>query len=87
MWWSLALYVVVIMAAPGLHDDFACHQNSPIPCSACIASQLAEHTGDETVQLAGTLRDIGEVAAVQRVAIDPPLVASTTGRSPPPVVC
>jgi hypothetical protein len=87
VWWSLALYLGVIMAAPSLHHDFACHQNSPTHCSACMASQLADHTGDQTVRLAGMFRDVGEVAAIQRVAVDTPLVAATTGRSPPPVVC
>ena len=53
----------------------------------CMASQLADHTGDQTVRLAGMFRDVGEVAAIQRVAVDTPLVAATTGRSPPPVVC
>jgi len=52
-----------------------------------MASQLADHTGDQTVRLAGMFRDVGEVAAIQRVAVDPLLVAATTSRSPPPVVC
>jgi len=85
--WSLGLYLVVILATPALHDDFACHQHPSQHCAACTANDVADHTPDQTVLLAGVFLDAGEVVAVPRSTVNAPIVSATTGRSPPLVVC
>lgn len=37
----LALYALIVLCAPALHHDFACHDKTPGHCVACVASPSA----------------------------------------------
>ncbi|MEI6668848.1 MAG: hypothetical protein WCP29_11885 [Acidobacteriota bacterium] len=80
---GLAAYLTVILVSPVLHHDFACHQNSPAHCAACIATQVADHTGDHAAGLAWTLRDVGRVVRPVRPIVAPLVLAARAGRAPP----
>lgn len=78
----VTLYGVLLMAAPVLHHDFACHQKSPTHCGSCTASPSAPHASAHTV-LAPPLTLLGQVAVDGPAAVSVRPVPTRLGRAPP----
>lgn len=78
----VGLYALLVMGAPLLHHDFACHQKSPTHCVACVSSPSAPRATTKVV-VAPALSDLGRVLdAGRRQFAERPLL-SLPGRSPP----
>jgi hypothetical protein len=79
----LSLYLLVLVASPVLHHDFACHQRSPVHCQACLAHPPAPPAPDvATLTLTRLLPAeaiVGTIEAKRTWAAGAPL----PGRSPP----
>jgi len=79
----LGLYVVVVLASPGLHHDFDCHLKSPRHCQACAANPLAPRADSATG--AGTLALVDLGGTPKPPAAQPPMGVAPrlSGRAPP----
>lgn len=83
--WALAivgLYALLVMGAPLLHHDFACHQKSPSHCTACVSSPSALRA-TARVGVAPELGDIGRVVDAGRRQFRERPLLSLPGRAPP----
>lgn len=76
------LYALLVMSAPVLHHDFACHQKSPTHCVACTASPSAPRAV-ATVVVTPTLAELGRVAEAERASFHERTILSLPGRAPP----
>jgi hypothetical protein len=77
-----AVYALLLMVNPVLHDDLACHLKSPTHCNACTASPSASRV-EGMGPILPVLADAGliepSVSTVVHAAPNPTL----PGRSPP----
>jgi len=77
-----AVYALLLMVNPVLHDDLACHLKSPTHCNACTASPSASR-----VEGAGPILPVlADAGLVEPCAMSVVLAAFTPtlpGRSPP----
>jgi hypothetical protein len=83
--WTLAvvgLYALLVVGAPLLHHDFACHQKSPSHCTACVSSPSALRATAK-VAVAPELDDIGRVVDARRLQFGERPLLSLPGRAPP----
>jgi hypothetical protein len=78
----VALYGVLLMAAPALHHDFACHQKSPTHCGSCTASPSAPQASTGPV-IATALRVLGHVAVDGPAGLSAGPAPTQLGRAPP----
>lgn len=78
----VALYGVLLMAAPVLHHDFACHQKSPTHCGSCTASPSAPFASAHTV-VAPALTRLGRVAVDGPASVTVRPAPTQLGRAPP----
>jgi hypothetical protein len=80
---AVALYAVVLAAAPFEHHDLLCHLKTPQHCTSCAASPLSvnPHTpaGLDTVRFA----DAGRALVADTLSEGALLVTASSGRSPP----
>ena len=78
----LALYALLLVVNPILHDDLACHLKSPTHCSACTASPSASR-----VEVAGATLpipiEVGRVEPSDHAAETVAPLLALAGRSPP----
>jgi hypothetical protein len=81
---GLALYAIVLVAAPFEHHDLLCHLKTPQHCTSCASSQLGSDPGTPLVPPASQLVDAGSAVCVHLLAEDTLLAVGSTGRSPPP---
>jgi hypothetical protein len=81
-WFVAALYALLVMSAPVLHHDFACHQKSPTHCVACTANPSAPRAV-ATVAVTPTLAELERVADAGRALLHARAVLSLPGRAPP----
>ena len=78
----VALYGLLLMAAPMLHHDFACHQKSPTHCGSCTASPSAPHASTHPVVAPG-LTLLGHIAMDGPASLVARSVPRQLGRAPP----
>lgn len=78
----LGLYVLLVMSAPVLHHDFACHQKSPTHCVACVSSPSAARAVAAVV-VAPTLGELGRVVDDGRSQFHARPLLALPGRAPP----
>lgn len=77
------IYVAVLLVTPGLHHDFACHQNSRTHCTSCLTSQTAPNV-DVCPIPAGAMAGLaGQIESRLAIPIQSPALLSDSGRSPP----
>ena len=78
----LAVYALLLVVNPVLHDDLACHLKSPTHCSACTASPSASR-----VEAAGPAlpvpAEVGRVECAEHRFEPSTPVLIVAGRSPP----
>jgi hypothetical protein len=78
----VALYGALVVTAPVLHHDFACHQKSPTHCVSCTSSPSAPQASARVVvQPALTL--LGHVAADGSAGVSALPRPRALGRAPP----
>lgn len=78
----LGLYALLVISAPVLHHDFACHQKSPTHCVACVSSPSAPRA-TATVVVAPTLSELGRVVEEGRRQFRARPLLALPGRAPP----
>lgn len=78
----VGLYALLVMSAPLLHHDFACHQKSPTHCVACVSSPSGLRATAKVV-VAPTLGELGSVLDSGRRPLYERQLPSLPGRSPP----
>jgi len=78
----VGLYALLVISAPLLHHDFACHQKSPTHCVACVSSPSAPRA-TTTVVVAPTLGELGRVVEAGRRQFHERPLLSLPGRAPP----
>lgn len=76
------LYALLVMSAPVLHHDFACHQKSPTHCVACSASPSAPRAV-ATVVVVPALTELGRVVDATRAPLRARPILALPGRAPP----
>ena len=79
---GVAVYALLVMVNPVLHEDLASHLKSPTHCNACMASPAASRV-EGMGPILPVLVDAGVVEPCSRTVV---LVARTPtlpGRSPP----
>jgi hypothetical protein len=80
---AIALYAVILVAAPFEHHDLACHLKTPQHCSSCNASPLSSTPNTSVALQTYVLDDAGRLlVGDSHVYCAAPLV-SRFGRSPP----
>ena len=77
-----AVYALLLMVNPVLHDDLAGHLKSPTHCKACTASPAASRIEGMGPMLP-ILVDAGEVEPDNRTVVLAAPTPSLPGRSPP----
>jgi hypothetical protein len=77
----LGLYALLVLSAPVLHHDFACHQKSPTHCVACVSSPSAARA--TTVVVTPTLTELGRVAEERGLRFRAHPLLALPGRAPP----
>jgi len=80
---TLSVYAAVLLAAPVLHHDFACHRNTPAHCPACAASPPAPRTMPYVQVALDALPDAGGIDMPSREVRSATGVLRLPGRSPP----
>jgi hypothetical protein len=80
---SVAFYVLVLLMAPSLHHDFACHQNSRTHCTSCLTSQTAPNVDICHAPVDAMDALAGQVEARASDILQTPALISDSGRSPP----
>lgn len=78
----VGLYALLVMSAPLLHHDFACHQKSSTHCVACVSSPSAPRATAKVV-IAPVLSELGRVMDAGRQQFRERSLMSLPGRSPP----
>jgi hypothetical protein len=78
----VGLYALLVMGAPLLHHDFACHQKSPTHCVACVSSPSALRATAK-VAVAPALRELGPIVDAGRRQLAARPLLPLPGRSPP----
>jgi hypothetical protein len=94
-WWTFAvwtrqqaalllvvLYAALMIVNPVLHDDLACHLNSPTQCNACMASPSASRV-EGMAPILPVLADAGLVEPCTRTVVLAAPAPALPGRSPP----
>jgi hypothetical protein len=79
----VAIYTGVLLLTPGLHHDFACHQNSRTHCTSCLSSQSAPNVDILTVPGCVPQQFSTHIEAVRRVVVESQPRFSDSGRAPP----
>ena len=77
-----AIYALLVMVNPVLHDDLACHLKSPTQCNACMASPSASRVEGMRPVLP-VLADAGLVEPLTRTIVRAASAPTLPGRSPP----
>ena len=77
-----ALYALLLMVNPVLHDDLACHLKSPTQCNACMASPMASRV-DGMGPTLPVLAASGWVKPPGRTVVVNAPAPTRPGRSPP----
>jgi hypothetical protein len=80
---AIFLYAVVLLLTPGLHHDFACHQNSRSHCTSCLTNQTAPNVDVCPTPIGAMLGIAGQIEARAWVNAQSPALLSDSGRSPP----
>ena len=78
----VGLYALLVMSAPLLHHDFACHQKSPTHCVACVSSPSAPRA-TAAVVVAPALSELGRVVEHGRRQFRERPLLALPGRAPP----
>jgi hypothetical protein len=78
----VGFYALLVMSAPVLHHDFACHQKSPTHCVACVSSPSAPRAISAVV-VTPTLGELGRVVEQGRLQFRERPLLSLPGRAPP----
>ncbi|HET8648165.1 MAG TPA: hypothetical protein VFO85_21895 [Vicinamibacteria bacterium] len=76
------LFALIVLGAPLLHHDFACHQKSPTHCVACVSSPSAPRAVAK-VAVAPELTVLGGVVEEGRRLFRERPLLSVPGRAPP----
>ncbi|MCM3879621.1 MAG: hypothetical protein ND807_05905 [Vicinamibacterales bacterium] len=80
---AVVFYALVVLLAPGLHHDFACHQNLRTHCTSCVTSQTAPNV-DVCPPAVNAMAGIaGHIELRSSVLLQSPALFSDSGRSPP----
>jgi hypothetical protein len=77
-----ALYALLLMVNPVLHDDLAGHLQSPAHCKACTASPSASRVEGMGPMLP-VLADAGSVEPLGSTVVATAFTPTLPGRSPP----
>jgi hypothetical protein len=77
-----AVYALLLMVNPILHDDLACHLKSPTHCNACTASPSASRV-EGMGPILPVLADAGLVEPCVRALVRAADTPTLPGRSPP----
>jgi hypothetical protein len=77
------MFAVVLAVTPGLHHDFACHQNSRTHCNSCLSSQTAPNVDICATPIRTTADLSGNVEMRPSAALRTLIRFSDSGRSPP----
>jgi hypothetical protein len=77
------MFGVVLTAAPGLHHDFACHQNSRTHCNSCLSSQSAPNVDICATPIGAAANLSGKVEMRPSAELHTPTRFFDSGRSPP----
>jgi hypothetical protein len=77
------MFGVVLTVTPGLHHDFACHQNSRTHCNSCLSSQSAPNVDVCATPIRATADLSGKVETRPSAELRTPTRFSDSGRSPP----
>ena len=77
-----AVYALLVMVNPVLHEDLACHLKSPTHCNACMASPSASRV-DGMGPILPVLADAGVVEPCIRIVVRAAPTPTLPGRSPP----
>ena len=79
---GVAVYALLLMVNPVLHDDLAGHLKSPAHCKACTASPTASRV-DGLGPMLPVLVDAGLVESCVRTVVLADSTPALPGRSPP----
>jgi hypothetical protein len=77
-----AVYALLLMLNPVLHDDLAGHLKSPMQCKACTASPSASRL-EGMGPILPVLAEAGRVDPSPAPIVDAAAVITLPGRSPP----
>jgi hypothetical protein len=77
-----AVYALLLVVNPVLHDDLAGHLKSPTQCKACTASPSASRV-EGMGPLLPILADAGTVETFGRIVVIAAPAPTLPGRSPP----
>jgi hypothetical protein len=77
-----AVYALLLMVNPVLHDDLACHLKSPTHCNACTASPSASRV-ERMGPILPVLADAGLIEPSTRTVVRAAPAPTLPGRSPP----
>ncbi len=77
------MFGAVQAVTPGLHHDFACHQNSRTHCNSCLSSQSAPNVDICAAPIGATASLSGKVEMRPSTEVPSPTRFSDSGRSPP----
>jgi hypothetical protein len=77
------MFGVVLSVTPGLHHDFACHQNSRTHCNSCLSSQSAPNVDICATPIRVATDLSGKVEMHVSAELQTPTRFSDSGRSPP----
>jgi hypothetical protein len=77
-----AVYALLLMVNPVLHDDLAGHLKSPTQCKACAATPFASRV-ERTGPTLPVFADVGSVETSGRTIVLGAGTPTVPGRSPP----
>src|SRR3977135_2408481 len=77
------IYAAVLLVTPGLHHDFACHQNSRTHCTSCLTSQTAPNVDVCPAPVGAIAGVAGHLESLLAVPKQSPALFFDSGRSPP----
>jgi len=77
-----AVYTLLLMVNPVLHDDLAGHLKSPAHCKACTASPTASRV-EGLGPMLPVLADAGWVEPAGSIVVATAFTPTLPGRSPP----
>ncbi|HKB14388.1 MAG TPA: hypothetical protein VKD69_27170 [Vicinamibacterales bacterium] len=83
---GLAVYVAVLVSSPFEHHDLICHLKTPQHCTSCASSQLGSDPHALPAPAASRLSDAGMAATFELHVEEALFAATSSGRSPPPVL-
>ena len=79
---GVAIYALLLMVNPVLHDDLVGHLKSPAHCKACTASPTASRV-EGLGPMLPVLAEAGWVEPVRPTVVTAAAVPNLPGRSPP----